>query len=110
MSYDVSIGDEWFNYTWNVSPLFYDHIPAPDQETRGGINRLDGLTGRQAAGVISEAFERIHSTLCRGDSVRSFRSKYDAENGWGSTDGALVFLALIMAACHANPRKRVRVS
>ena len=105
MSYDLYIGDESFNYTSNLASLFYDHIPA--QRDRGGLHELRGLTGRQAANLLADAFERIHATHFRSGSTRAFRSKYDAENGWGSTDGALLFLARFMGACHANPRKRV---
>lgn len=108
MSYDVSIGDEWFNYTWNVSQLFYDHIPA--DRDRGGLSELDGLTGRQAIAVITPAFTRLNDTYCRANGAAGFRRKYDAENGWGSTDGAVIFLARIMAACVANPRRKVSVT
>lgn len=109
MSYDVSIGDCWFNYTWNLSRMFYEHIPASDG-SEGGINALDGLTGRDALQLIAGAFDMLNNTYCLAGSTSAFRRKYDAENGWGSTDGALIFLARIMAACAANPRKKVSVS
>ena len=113
MSYDVSIGNESFNYTSNVGPLFYDHIPAMD--SRGGLHELDGKTGKQALDIIRSAFDRIQNTrhqLWRGDATGDpeLCAKYDAPNGWGSTVGALIFLAQIMSACAANPRKRVRLS
>ncbi len=112
MSYDIYIGSENFNYTFNVSGLFYDHIPA--ERSRGGLHELEGLTGRQAAIVLADAFERInrtrHSVWSNGKAGDSkFCAKYDSDNGWGSAIGGLVFLANVMAACHANPRKRVRV-
>ncbi len=105
MSYDVSIGDFSQNYTSNVARLFYDHIP--QQRSRGGLHELHGLTGSQAARVIVQAFERIHSTHLRD--YRDFCSNYDPENGWGCTVGALIFLANIMGACVENPRKKVSV-
>jgi len=113
VSYDVSIGSFDGNYTWNVSALFVDHIPA--NRFSGGLNELDGLTGRQAVEVLSEAFSRIHATkvnLWKRTTVgeADFCAKYDPPNGWGSTVGALIFLAQILAACAANPRKKVRVS
>jgi hypothetical protein len=108
VSYDISIGGEGFNYTSNLAPLFYEHIP-PQHGERGGLHELNGLTGKQACAVLSNAFERIHGTYINSGSTRQFRAKYDAENGWGSTDGALLFLARIMAACHANPRTKVSV-
>lgn len=112
MSYDVSIGDDSFNYTSNVAALFYDHIPA--EHSRGGIHEIDGLTGRQAALVLGQAFCRMDNTRSshwRDDEVGepAFCARYDARNGWGSAIGGMIFLALIMDACVRYPRKRVRV-
>jgi hypothetical protein len=104
VSYDVSIGAESFNYTSNVSGLWYDHIP--DSGKGGGLRELDGLTGRQAALVLSEAFDAIHNSHIHSPNLAD---RYNATNGWGSTVGALIFTAQIMAACHANPRKKVGV-
>lgn len=112
MSYDVSIGSESFNYTSNVSNLFYDHIPV--KRSRGGIHEIDGLTGAQAARVLGEAFGRMNGTRHRlyVDGARGeprFDLEYSAANGWGSAIGGIIFLGEIMGACVANPRKRVRV-
>lgn len=106
MSYDVSIGDAWFNYTSNVAALFYDHIPPRDEGCCGGLHALNGLTGKQAVTILQDAFRAIHQGYC--DDPR-FGTKYDAPNGWGSTVGGLIFLAQIFAACAANPRKKVKV-
>lgn len=108
MSYDLYIGDAGLNYTSNLSPIFYDHIPA--ERDRGGLHELHGLTGKQAASAIADALDRIHSTYIGCGSTQAFRAKYDAKNGWGSTDGALLFLARFMAMCHENPRKKVGLS
>ena len=113
MSYDVSIGDRDFNMTWNVGKLFYDHIP--DAGNGGGLNEINGKTGRAACQIIGDAFERIDRTrheLWDSGSVGEpkFCDRYDALNGWGSAVGGLVFLAMILSACADNPRKRVRVS
>lgn len=113
MSYDIDIGRENFNYTSNVARLFYDHIPATDEE-RGGLHSLNGLTGKQAAEVLRVAFDQIDRSVMRDWNDTDvgepkFCGRYDPANGWGSTVGALVFLARIMAACHANPRCKVRV-
>lgn len=107
MSYDVGIGDQWFNYTYNVSRLFHDHMD-------GGLAGLAGLTGRQAFRVLSDAFDAINRTRidCWSESAvgePQFCAKYDAPNGWGSAVGGLIFLALVMAACAQNPRTIVKV-
>lgn len=113
MSYDVYVGGEDFNYTFNVSKLFYDHIP--ENRSRGGLDELHGLTGKQAVDVLADAFDAIHRTVLgtwKVDTVGEpeFCARYDAPNGWGSTVGAMLFLARIMAACAQNPRCKVRVS
>ncbi|XAI96548.1 hypothetical protein [Microcystis phage Mae-JY35] len=110
MSYDVSIGDVSLNYTFNMARLFYDLIPNYDVECRGGLFAIDGLTGKEATGVLSAAFENINHDYCALNGASGFREKYDAPNGWGSTDGAMIFLARILAGCALNPRKRVSVS
>lgn len=111
MSYDVSIGNSSFNYTYNMAPLFHACIKG---ESNAGILALDGLTGAHASRILADAFDRAVILHCEGwDITRgcdAFRKRFDAPNKWGSTDGALIFMAQIMAACHANPRKRVRVS
>lgn len=113
MSYDISIGEFDGNYTYNVSKLFHTHLLSDDEQT--GLQGLHGKTGAQALAVLSRGFDSIHSEYLRvwktGDvGARSFCGLYDAPNGWGSTVGALIFLAQFMAACAANPRKKVRVS
>jgi hypothetical protein len=108
MSYDVSIGGECFNYTSNVAPLFYDHMP-------DGIKSLDGMTGREASLRIASAFEGMDRTrheLWENGAIGEpkFCAKYDEKNGWGSLVGGLMFLALIQGACIRHPRSEVRVS
>ena len=102
MSYDVEIGDFHANYTYNLSDLFRTHMD-------GGIGSLDGLKGSVALARLNGFFESVmreHIKLGKDQ----FREKYDAPNGWGSVDGALIFMARIMAACAVNPDGKVRVS
>ena len=113
MSYDVSIGDKSFNYTYNVSTLFYDHIPAVS--STGGLSEIDGKTGRQACAILQKAFCEINNrriSMGEDDVVGepNFCAAYDAFNGWGSAVGGLIFLAEILAACAEFQRKKVRVS
>ena len=118
MSYDVSVGQVCLNYTSNGSALFYDHMPPGESDNashlRGGLWTLHGLTGSQAAKLIADAFDRIDETRCklwRTDDVGEpeLCKLYDSPNGWGSTIGALLFLARIQAACIRNPRAKVEV-
>lgn len=112
MSYDVSIGSFDGNCTFNVSALFYDHIPS--ERDRGGLSELHGLTGKQASEVLSRAFDRITKTYRndwrQGDiGAPTFCARYDAPNGWGSAVGALIFLGQLLGACATHPRHRVSV-
>jgi hypothetical protein len=114
MSYDVYIGVEDFNVTYNLAALFYDHI-APVEGGRGGLYELDGLTGRAALVLLQGALQEIERTRCSLWQVQAigepkFCERYDAPNGWGSAIGGILFLSLLMAACALNPRKKVRVS
>lgn len=107
MSYDVSIGDQSFNYTSNVAKLWYDHIP--DDGKGGGLHELHGLTGKEAVALLGEAFSRIDDARFGNGRDHAFFSQYDAANGWGSAYGGLLFMARIMTACAKNPRKKVHV-
>lgn len=108
MSYDVTIGDDWLNYTSNLARLFYDHIPETEA-SRGGLHELNGKTGADCLPILKDAFDRLNHSYCDTNSTRAFRARYDAPNGWGSTDGALIYLARIMARCALNPEAIVEV-
>jgi hypothetical protein len=116
VSYDVSIADESFNYTSNVAAFFYDHLLVDgDAGISDGLPSLDGLTGKEAAHRLASAFEDIERTrlkLWNGGDVGepALCAKYDASNGWGSTVGAILFLARIQSACIRHPRSLLRVS
>ncbi len=104
MSYDIHIGPHWLNYTYNLGKLWHDYMPRqPEKET--GLWSLHGLTGKQAANALEEFFTNVNRD-CHDGLLR----KYDAPNGWGNLEGALVFSALLMAACRAHPKKIVEVS
>ena len=109
MSYDVSIADEWFNYTSNISALFYDHFP-----NGRGLCGIDGMTGKQAVEEIGKAFANMNDTRHElyQDGIpgeQRMEAKYNAPNGWGSVVGALLFLGRIGAACARHPRHKVSV-
>ena len=113
MSYDINIGGEWFNYTYNMAPLFRAHLPNGD-----GITGLNGMTGKQASLEIDTFFQSAenerfflfnHSDTCITVDNK-LRGKYDPDNGWGSYIGALLFMEKVAAACRRHPRAKVRVS
>jgi hypothetical protein len=107
MSYDLTIGDFCGNYTYNLAPLFFEIIPGEV----GGLRELHGMTGKQAGAVLSLAFERLDRMRFRNGSTEAdLIARFDAPNGWGTTFGATIFLAQVMAACLLNPRRKVRVT
>lgn len=106
MSYDISIGSFADNITYNVGRLFHDHIGSGDNT---GLQALDGLTGAAAYAELERAFARLERTYRTLGDI-GIKSKYDAQNGWGSAYGATLFLANLMIACKAHRRHKVRVN
>lgn len=90
MSYDMSIGDEDFNYTYNVAPMWYASEPEL------GIRAIYGSTGREAIPILH--------------GMRDYMEKHwvdmlamEPDNGWGSALGAHTFLnQLILASLNNN--------
>ena len=85
MSYDVTVGGEWFNYTSNMSKFFRDFdVYPPDWD---GIRRY-ALSHTLKHGLANiNSFDRA-----------ALAKKYDAENGWGSVDSAIDWLERIYEA------------
>jgi hypothetical protein len=81
---------------------------------RTGLQALDGMTGKEAFAELCVAFRvaraRYTTLWVYHLGGKNFREKYDAPNGWGSTEGAILFLGLLMAACASSPKKRLAVS
>lgn len=90
MSYDMGIGEEDFNYTWNVAPMWYDLYK------ENGIREIYGLTGKQAVPVLRALREHME------DNAERLR-ELEPDNGWGSFDGALAFVSNLIAASLRNP-------
>ena len=89
MSYDMSIGGESFNYTYNVADMWYAAIP----ET--GIRTHYGMNGREAIKPLEKI---INYMLEHEDELR----KIEPDNGWGSYEGALVFVSHLIGASLRN--------
>lgn len=115
MSYDVVIANNDFNYTYNLSGLFHEHItrphflPVTENTVLTGLRSIDGLTGKWAAYAIEQGLASIQSELVQKGEAKMM-DRHNPPNGWGSVLGAVLFLSLLMAACKNNPRHIVRVS
>lgn len=90
MSYDLSIGNEDFNYTYNVSQMWYDFYP--DR----GIREHYGMTGKDSLPILR--YLRNHME----DNEASMR-EMEPDNGWGSYEGALEFVGELILAAIRNP-------
>lgn len=90
MSYDMSIGREDFNYTYNVAPMWYDFYK------ENGIREIYGLSGEAAVKKLRLLREHMEDNRDRMLSM-------EPDNGWGSYYGALEFVNKLVAASLRNP-------
>ena len=90
MSYDMSIGEEDFNFTYNVAKMWYAAIPDK------GIRAFYGMTGKEAVKVQQHIFNYMVDN-------KEELMQYEPSNGWGSYDGALKFVAKLIVASLNNP-------
>jgi hypothetical protein len=93
MSYDMQIGDEDFNYTYNVASMWYDCYPDK------GIREIYGAQGSVALKILRKLREHME------DNAERLR-EMEPDNGWGSFDGALEFINKLIAASLRNPNKQ----
>ena len=90
MSYDMSIGEESFNFTYNVAKMWYAAIPDK------GIRAFYGMTGKEAVKVQHHIFNYMVDN-------KEELMQYQPSNGWGSYDSALKFVAKLIVASLNNP-------
>lgn len=93
MSYDLSIGEEDFNITYNVAPMFYAAIP----ET--GIREIYGMNGLEAVGVILDMMAYF---VHHEDELRAM----EPDNGWGTFDNTYKCLCKMSLASINNKDKK----
>jgi hypothetical protein len=86
----MQVGDEDFNYTYNVSLMWY--AAAPDK----GIRAHYGMTGKDALRPLRRIREYMEDN-------RGALLKMEPSNGWGSYEGALAFVSDLINASVRNP-------
>lgn len=89
MSYDLSIGYEDFNYTYNVAPMWYACYPDK------GIRTIYGLSGEEAIPVLNELRQYME------DNSEELLVM-NPSNGWGSYEGAINFVSKLILASYRN--------
>jgi hypothetical protein len=93
MSYDLTLGDLEFNYTYNVSRMFYDYY------VMDGIRTIRGKTGEEAHPLLTGLLKHMqaHPERMRG---------MEPSNGWGSYEGAMNWVSSMIDACLQYPTER----
>ena len=90
MGYAMSLGQDDFNYTYNVSKMWYSCYPDK------GIREIYGKTGRDAAPILFKLAEYMQDNK---DKLLEF----EPENGWGSFDGAYEFVLKLLDSSLRQP-------
>ena len=93
MSYGMYIGDDEFNYTYNVSGMWYAAIP----ET--GIRSHYGMTGKEAITPLLKIYG--YMVLHRDELL-----EFEPDNKWGDFDGAMGFVHNLIRASLRNPEEK----
>ena len=88
------------NYTSNVSRM-WAHAFGPDDPTNLGLTIDANPSAEQLRPIVAAAVRRMTVN-------RPFYAEMSPENGWGDVDGAIEFLAWIVATCDKHPRCTVR--
>ncbi len=89
----MRIAHEDFNYTYNVSPMWYAAM------RKDGIRAHYGMTGKQALVPL----RKLRNYM---EDHRTRLLKMNPPNGWGSYDGALAFVNDLIRASVRNPRSK----
>jgi len=88
MSYDMGIGSESFNYTYNVADMWYDCYEK-------GIREHYGLSGEESIPVLRKLREHMEDNIDKLEAM-------NPENGWGNYDGAVEFVGKLILAAMRN--------
>ena len=98
MKYNVNIGDAWYGYTVNVSPMFVLAFNCEE-----GIKCLDGLFGNKASMIIESAIKYFTEN-------KKLLSEFNRDKAEGSYIGALNFLRNIHAECLNHKRRKISIT
>ncbi len=95
MSYDMDIGTESYNYTYNVSDMWYKASPEK------GIRVIYGLSGEDAAVELQNMLNFM---------IEDYEEmiKMEPSNGWGDYKGAMNFIIDLIIASNRNKEETWR--
>lgn len=97
MSYDITAGGKWFNYTSNMHRFFTDFGAYPGD--------WEGQNRYEVADKLDVAIKQIES-----NDLDALKREYDAPNGWGEVGSATQFLREVRDACRRELPDTVEVS
>lgn len=119
MSYDVSIlidigGPEAAtvydcgNYTYNVSGMFYKAIGAALELDKNadsvGLNQLSGYACQHLIPILERAITHMTNT----ENLSEYKAM-EPKNGWGTYEGAVLYLQKILNGCKSHPKGFIEV-
>jgi len=90
------------NYTSNVSPM-WSHALAQSGATARLLSDLDNTLAKEVGPILSQA-------ICHMAVHPEQYEHMEPDNGWGSFDGALLFLVRFHKRCRQYPEYRVMMS
>jgi hypothetical protein len=89
------------NYTYNVSPMFYEALKGTPIE-KDGVRGLNGKAAEWCVDLLDLAIQRM-------EYAPDIYKAMNPENGWGSYDGALELLRDLRRWCVDNPAAKMGV-
>lgn len=98
MSYDLKLGEEEFNITYNASYLFDGYGISGNGKSNDGIRTIYGNTGKEAEVILRSMVDGIL------DNYTHYRSlEWENFEGFGSIEKTLIFLMTCIVACKKEP-------
>ena len=90
MSYDLDIGDEDFNITYNISYIFHSQGK--------NLRDLNGMKSGEALDWLRDVRKNIEDNWGYYE-----RREWEYCKGWGSVEGTYDFVQRLIRACLRNP-------
>lgn len=97
MSYDIHIGNEWINHTYNGCEVCAEIINMTPS----------GFDGKPAC-IVYKLAKEVHDTL--KNNKKKYAPRFKEYDNWGTVNSWIEFMADIMQACKINQTAIVEVS
>ena len=88
---------------WEVIKVYNENT----DEDETGLQALHGMKGKDVALILENAVGEVRKLMRSEDDIKLTR--FDAENGYGSSLSAFLFMVEIMIACKNHPKKTLFV-